>query len=74
LTGNFVAPIIVGISPLLCISFEPAASYGLPGTGALAADFSKGLVMRAKMFTAMGKTTVVFFPTPIWTLHPSAST
>ena len=47
------------------MSFQPAASYGLVGTGALASDFSEALVMRENMSTGTGNTKVVFFSTPI---------
>jgi hypothetical protein len=49
------------------IAFSPSwrNCYGLAGTGALASDFSRSLVMREKMSTGTGKTTVVFFSTPI---------
>jgi hypothetical protein len=52
--------------PFSSVSFQPAASKGLVGPGASASDFSKTRVMREKMSTGTGKTTVVFFSTLAW--------
>jgi hypothetical protein len=54
-----------GTPPSQLLAKRLESYFCLEGAGALASDFSKDLVMREKMSTGTGKTTVVFFSTPI---------